>query len=59
MLARSDAHGHFSLRLATGTYLVTPVRQSNTRGGARLRVRVRAGRATTTLVRFEGFPQMQ
>jgi hypothetical protein len=59
MLVRSNANARFSVRLATGTYLVTPLRQANTRGGARLSVRIRASRATTVLVRFEGFPQMQ
>jgi hypothetical protein len=58
-LVRSNANARFSIRLATGTYLVTPLPQGNARGGPRLNVRIRAGLATTVLVRFEGFPQMQ
>jgi hypothetical protein len=58
-LVRSNANAHFSIRLAAGVYLVTPIRQGNTRGGAPLKVRVRAGLATTALVRFVGFPQME
>src|SRR5262245_45540692 len=59
MLVRSDANAHFRVRLATGVYLVTPVRQGNTHGGARLTVRIRAGSVTAALVRFEGFPLME
>ena len=58
-LVRSNANAHFSVRLAVGTYLVTPLHQGNTRGGPQVKVRIRAGLATTALVRFEGFPQME
>ena len=59
IVVRSNANARFSVRLATGTYLVTPLRQGNARGGPRLTVRLRAGLATTVLVRFVGFPQME
>jgi hypothetical protein len=59
MLVRSNANARFSVRLATGTYLVMPLRQGNARGGPRLTVRIRAGQATAVLVRFDGFPQME
>jgi hypothetical protein len=59
MLVRSNASAHFSVPLGTGTYVVTPLRQDNARGGARLTVRIQAGRATSVLVRFVGFPQME
>ena len=55
----SDERARFSLRLPVGSYLITPLRQSHTHGGARLVVRVRAGVSTTALVRFIGFPQME
>jgi hypothetical protein len=55
----SDARGRFALRLAVGSYLITPLRQQHTHGGERVIVRVRAGEHTNTLVRFDGFPQME
>jgi hypothetical protein len=58
-LVRSNANARFSVRLAAGTYLVTPLRQGNARGGPQVRVRIRGGLATTARVRFEGFPQME
>ena len=59
VVVTSNAHAHFSVRLTSGTYLVTPLPQHNTRGGPRLTVRVRANAATTVLVRFVGYPQME
>jgi hypothetical protein len=59
VLVRSDATAHFRLRLHVGSYLITPLRQANARGGALLTVRIRAGTATTALVRFFGFPMME
>jgi hypothetical protein len=59
VLARSNAHARFSIRLAAGLYVITPLPQRNTHGGARIVVRVRAGLATTTRVRFQGFPLME
>jgi hypothetical protein len=58
-LVRSTANARFSVRLPTGTYLVTPMHQGATLGGPRLQVRIRAGVATTVLVRFDGFPRME
>ena len=55
----SDARGRFALRLPAGTYLITPLSQRHTHGGTRVIVQVRAGESTTTLVRFDGFPQME
>jgi hypothetical protein len=55
----SDAHGQFQLHLRDGGYIVTPLPQPHTHGGARLNVQVRAGESTTVLVRFAGFPQME
>lgn len=55
----SDARGRFALRLSVGTYLITPLSQRHTHGGTRVIVQVRAGESTTTLVRFDGFPQME
>jgi hypothetical protein len=54
----SDARGRFVLRLPVGSYLVIPLPQRHTRGGSRVIVHIRAGQTTTTLVRFDGFPQM-
>lgn len=54
----SDARAHFSIHVATGTYVITPLPQNHTHGGSRLLIRVRNGVRTTTLVRFIGFPQM-
>jgi hypothetical protein len=58
-IVTSDAHGHFQLLLPAGPYLITPLPQRHTHGGTRLTVRIRAGESTTTLVRFNGFPQME
>ena len=55
----SDARARFSLRVAVGSYVITPLRQSHTRGGERLVVQVGAGVSTAALVRFIGFPQME
>jgi hypothetical protein len=55
----SDARGRFILRLPVGSYLITPMRERQTHGGKRVIVRVRAGQSTNTLVRFDGFPQME
>ncbi|MGZ4389753.1 MAG: hypothetical protein ACXVZL_10265 [Gaiellaceae bacterium] len=57
---RSDAEGHFTLRLSAGAYTVTPLAQPelHTLGGPPLKVVIRSGRTTRILVRFAGFPQM-
>ncbi len=55
----SDTRGRFVLRLRVGSYLITPLPQRHTDGGTRVTVHVRAGESTTTLVRFDGFPQME
>ena len=55
----SDAHGRFVLRLPVGSYLILPLPDPHTHGGKRVIVRVRAGKSTNTLVRFDGFPQME
>jgi hypothetical protein len=55
----SDARARFALRLPVGTYLITPLPQRHTHGGTPVIVHVRAGQSTTTLVRFDGFPQME
>jgi hypothetical protein len=39
--------------------LITPLREPQTHAGKRVIVRVRAGQSTNTLVRFDGFPQME
>ncbi len=57
-LVVADGHGRFTLRLSAGWYTVIPLAQAHTRGGTRLRVRVKAGEATRILVRFQGFPRM-
>lgn len=54
----SNVRARFSLRVPTGTYVITPLPQSHTHGGSRLVVHARNGVTTTTLVRFIGFPQM-
>jgi hypothetical protein len=59
VLVISNLNGRFSLRLSPGTYLVTPLPGGNTHGGRRLTVQVRPGAATTILVHFVGFPQME
>jgi hypothetical protein len=59
VVVTSNLSGRFSLQLSPGSYLVTPLPGGNTHGGRRLTVRVRAGAATTMLVRFVGFPQME
>jgi hypothetical protein len=55
----SDAGGRFTRRLPVGSYLITPLRQRHTHGGKRVIVRIRAGESTTTVLRFDGFPQME
>jgi hypothetical protein len=55
----SDARGRFALRLSAGSYLITPLPERHTHGGTRVVVHVRTGETTTTLVRFDGFPQME
>ena len=59
VVVTSSPTGRFSLRLSPGSYLVTPLPGGKTHGGPRLIVRVRAGAATTVLVRFVGVPQME
>jgi len=59
VVVTSNAQAHFSVRLDSGTYVVTPLPQHNTHGGPRLTVRVRTGATTTVLVRFDGFPRME
>lgn len=58
VVVTSNGQARFSVRLAAGSYVITPLAQRNTRGGRRLIVRIRAGTRTTALVRFVGFPQM-
>lgn len=55
----SDARARFALRLPAGSYLITPLPQRHTHGGTRVIVHIRTGQTTTTLVRFDGFPQME
>jgi hypothetical protein len=55
----SDARGHFALRLPVATYLITPLSQRHTHGGTLVIVQIRARESTSTLVRFDGFPQME
>ena len=55
----SGSLGGFSLRLPPGSYMVTPLPESHTRGGTTLQVRIRAGALTQILVRFQGFPMME
>jgi hypothetical protein len=55
----ADGAGRFTLRLAAGSYTVTPLRQPRTKGGAPVQVRVRPGVITHVLVRFSGFPMME
>lgn len=59
VVVTSNARGHFSVRRAVGSYIITPLAQHNTHGGPRLTVRVRAGMTTTVLVRFAGYPRME
>ncbi|HST17352.1 MAG TPA: hypothetical protein VLK36_06760 [Gaiellaceae bacterium] len=59
VVVTSNQNGRFSLRLSPGSYRVTPLPGRNTHGGPPLTVRLRAGAATTVLVRFVGFPQME
>lgn len=59
VVVTSNSLGRFSMRLDTGTYLLTPLPRPSSRGGTRVTVRVRAGRVTTALVRFLGYPQME
>jgi hypothetical protein len=54
----SDALGRFRLALAAGRYVLTPLPQAHTSGGARLAVAVRAGRTSSVRVRFQGVPRM-
>jgi len=58
VVVTSNGRARFSVRLDAGMYLVTPLPQSNTRGGPRLTVRVLAGAVKALRVRFEGFPKM-
>lgn len=55
----SDARARFAVRVPAGSYVITPLRQSHTHGGARLVVQIRAGESTAALVRFIGYPQME
>lgn len=59
VVVTSDAQARFTVRLDGGSYVITPLPQHNTHGGARLVVRVRADATTTALVRFIGYPQME
>ena len=54
----SDTRGRFTLVLATGRYVLSPLPQAHTHGGSPIRVSVKPGRTTWALVRFQGFPQM-
>ena len=55
----SDSLGRFSVRLAPGSYTVTPLPQAHTHGGTTQNVRIRSGVPTRILVRFQGFPMME
>jgi hypothetical protein len=57
-LVASDGRAQFALRLSVGRYVVTPLAQPQTHGGPSLTVRIRAGRVTRILVRFQGYPKM-
>lgn len=48
----SDGNAHFGLRLRPGSYLLTPVAGTTTRGGSPLRLHVTARAARTVTVRF-------
>jgi hypothetical protein len=54
----SDDRGHFSLRLSTGDYQVSPLVQAHTSGGRKLTVHIRSDQTTRILVRFLGIPRM-
>lgn len=56
----SDGTGQFQIRLATGTYTITPLAQPqrHTRGGTPLTVQVHPHTVTRIPVRFIGFPMM-
>jgi hypothetical protein len=54
----SDGTGWFELRLAVGSYIVTPLAQDHTRGGPTLTIQVSAAKTTRIWVRFQGFPMM-
>ena len=57
-LVISDGRGRFSLVLAVGRYRLLLLPQQHARGGGAISVTVKAGRTTSVLVRFQGFPQM-
>lgn len=48
----SDSKGRFALRLAAGTYRVTPLPNKTARGGATVIARVVAAKVTTIVVHF-------
>jgi hypothetical protein len=55
---RSDATGHFALRLAPGRYVVRTLPQPHVQGEVRVVATVRSGATTTIVLKFDGFPKM-
>ncbi len=54
----SNRQGHFSVRLSTGDYQVSPLVQAHTSGGRKLTFQIRSGHTAKILVRFLGIPRM-
>lgn len=54
----SGDRGQFTIALPSGRYLLRPLPQEHTRGGAPIRVAVQPARTSWALVRFIGYPQM-
>lgn len=54
----SDDRGRFTIALPSGLFLLRPLPQQHTRGGAAIRVAVRSAVTSWALVRFLGYPQM-
>lgn len=54
----SGDRGQFTVVVPSGRYLLRPLPQEHTRGGAPIRVAVQRARTSWALVRFRGYPQM-
>ena len=54
----SDADAHFSVRLSSGDYLITPLPGQHTRGGKNITTHITADSTTRISVRYLGYPQM-
>ena len=54
----ASAQGRALVMLAAGRYLLLPLAQPRARAGTPVRVRVRPGRATRAILRWQGYPQM-